>query len=187
MNNLWLLLLPFIGALLGWIFAQLGITMLFSTIRKNKPAIDNELSRIAAAEFSFDEIGEKLASPESFQKILPTIELHIDEFLRHKLAKKLPFISMFIGDKTSGQLKAVFMTELSEIFPVVMKKYVQGLPQEIDVQGVIRSKLSAITPDRIESTLHEQFGRQLKTIKLMGAAAGLMIGLTNMVISWLLM
>jgi uncharacterized membrane protein YheB (UPF0754 family) len=182
------LLLPLTGALLGWAFTQLGITLLFRSLRKNKPAIDNELSRMIAAEMvSLDEIGEKLGSPESFQKILPTIEHHIDHFLQHKLSKSLPFISMFIGDKTIKQLKAVFLEELSEIFPEVMKKYIRDLPQEIDLQRVIRSKLSAITPDRLEAGLQTQFGRQLRAIRAMGAAAGLLIGIIHLVISWLLM
>lgn len=186
--NYWLLLLPLTGALLGWTFTQLGITLLFRKLRNNKPSIDTGLSKIIAAELvSFDEIEEKLASPESFQKILPTIDHHIDEFLQHKLSKSMPVIGMFIGEKTIKQLKSVFMEELSEIFPVVMRKYMQGLPQEIDLQGVIRSKLSAFTPERIETILHSQLGHELRTMKLMGAVAGLLIGIIHLVISWLLM
>lgn len=183
--NYWLLLLPATGAFLAWIFAQLGITLLFGAIRKNKTAIDQEISSRAAASFSFDELAGKISGPESFHTIQPTIEHHIDDFLRHRLSQKMPVISMFIGDKTIGQLKAVFMAELEEIFPGVIRKYIQGLPQEIDLQGVLRSKLSDITPGRIESIVRAQFGPQLTTVKLMSAAAGFFIGLVHLAISWL--
>jgi hypothetical protein len=39
----------------------------------------------------------------------------------------MPMIGMFIGEKTINELKAVFITELESLFPVIMKSYLGNL------------------------------------------------------------
>ena len=130
----WWLLFPFIGALAGWLVMSAALWRIPGILLKRKDSLDRQLSNLVAKELiSFDEIEQKLISPSSLQKILPAIEGHIDEFLRHKLGKSIPMLSMFIGDKTINQLKVVFMEELAELFPKVMKNYLEQLQQEIDV------------------------------------------------------
>src|SRR5690242_912071 len=107
-----------IGTFTGWLVMSIGLWFIFKGIVPRKKAA---LSKYIAGSISFDEIEQKLVSPESFKKIEPSIEAHIDNFLTHKLSKSMPMLSMFIGDKTIAQLKKVFMEELEDLFPTVMK------------------------------------------------------------------
>jgi hypothetical protein len=58
----------------------------------------------------------------------------LDLFFREKLTAKMPMISMFIGDKTIEELKAVFMEELELLFPELMNSYSGNLNQLIQQQ-----------------------------------------------------
>ena len=161
----WWFLFPVIAAFIGWLITSTGLWLLFHPLRPvnilgmklqgiipaRKKMLDGKLSKIIVNEFlSSKEIEETLVNEGSFQKILPSIEAHLDNFLQNKLQKSMPFLSMFIGDKTIKQLKELFMEELAELFPVVMKNYIGRLQQENDLESVLYSKLAAIPPERIE-------------------------------------
>jgi uncharacterized membrane protein YheB (UPF0754 family) len=196
--SLWLLF-PLIGALIGWLIAAAGVWLLFNPakpttiagiqiqglVHKRKAALLKRISNIVATEFfSMQEIEEKLVSSDNFQKLMPSIEGHIDEFLQHKLPKAMPVLSMFVGEKIIKQLKDLFMEELAIIFPAVMKKYVAQLQQEINLEDVLQAKLAAIPSERIEVAIKELFAKELRLMKVMGALAGLLIGLIQLIIAW---
>ena len=180
------ILFPLIGAVVGWMVMSAGVWFFFKRVLPaKKQALDRQISKLAAEHFSFTAIEAKLVSPESFQKILPVIEGHIDEFLRVKLTKSMPYLGAFIGDKTINQLKGVFMEELAELFPVVMKNYLGGLQQEMNIEGVLYAKLAEIPPQRIESTAKSLLAKEFGQVKLMGAVTGLITGLIQVLILWL--
>ena len=52
-------------------------------------------------------------------------------------------ISMFIGEKTIGSLKAAFMTELQELFPILMQQYAAQLQKELDLEKIVTEKVQA--------------------------------------------
>lgn len=59
--------------------------------------------------------------------ILPHADTHVDDFLRNKLPKKMPVMSMLVGDKTIAQLKAVFIEELQDLLPDFAERCAQNL------------------------------------------------------------
>lgn len=185
--NLWLLL-PLIGAVVGWLVMSAGLWFFFTyMLPKRKAQIDRQVSKLAAQHFiSFNEIEKKLVSPESFEKLLPVIEAHIDEFLRHKLGKSMPFLGAFIGDKTINQLKAVFMEELADLFPTVMKNYFSQLQQEIDLEGVLLARLAEIPAQRIGSLTKSLLAKEFRLLKMMGAVTGFITGLVQLIFMWLI-
>lgn len=186
MMSFWLLF-PLIGAVVGWLVMRAWLWFFFNRILpKKKEAIDRQISKLAAEHFSFNEIETKLTSPESFQKIIPVIEGHIDDFLRHKLPRSMPYLGAFIGDKTINQLKVVFMEELAELFPTVMKNYFGRLQQEIDLEGVLLARLAQIPSQRIVSTAKSLLAKEFGQIKMMGALTGLISGLVQLLLMWLL-
>ncbi|HEY0678628.1 MAG TPA: hypothetical protein VGD17_10095 [Chitinophagaceae bacterium] len=180
--SLWLFF-PVVSALMGWLLVEATLWLAFRKfLPARKAAIADRLSKQLIAEIlPQGELEEKLSNPESFQKLLPSIEEHIDEFLRHKLGRSMPYLSMFVGEKTISQLKELFMEELSIIFPVVMKKYVAGLQQENRPEDVLKARLVAIPAKRIESGIKMAFPVELRLLKLMGAGIGLVTGIMHLV------
>ncbi len=199
--HLGLFLLPFLSAFIGWFTLWLAIRIVFRPRKpimvagfrlqgifpKRQKLIAQSLGKMVTEEFfSLDAIGQKIADPAGLEKIMPVIEEHIDHFLRVKLAKKMPVVSMFIGDKTINEMKSVFMEELGELFPVIMKNYVNGLKEQINIEDMISEKLGNYPPEKLELIVYQGLSKELRYLWLFGATIGFLIGLVQLLMVWLL-
>jgi len=95
-------------------------------------------------------------------------------------------IAMFIGDKTINQLKAVFMKELEELFPVIMSNYVHNLREDLDLEKIVVEKIAGFSNDRLESMLNEFLTKEFRFVEVIGAALGFLIGLLQILFTLLL-
>jgi uncharacterized membrane protein YheB (UPF0754 family) len=174
--NYWLLLTPFICALIGWGIHTIAVKILLYS-SQNRRRMAQKLGKLAAHEISSLDLEEKIGDPANFKKLVPTIESHVDDFLRNKLKEQMPMISMFIGDKTIDTLKNVFMQELESLFPQVMKQFAANLKNDPKVEEMITSKLAAIPPQKLETML----SAPLRAIGLLGAITGFVVGCLQLV------
>src|ERR1700743_435345 len=166
----WLYTIPFISAFIHWLTIWMALKLLFhprnpkkilgftlhGVFPKRQRQIAESLGRIVGHELlSFGDIEQLITNPDNVKRILPLAEEHIDHFLREKLKESMPMISMFIGEKTIVQLKTVFMKELEELFPVIMKNYVANLRNDLDLERIVVEKIAGFSSDRLESLLNE--------------------------------
>ncbi len=100
----------------------------------------------------FNLIEEQVNNKDTYNKILPAAEQHMDEFLRKKLPAHMPMITMFIGDKTINDLKALFMTELEVLVPEIMQDYINS------------SRTDTVTQQKLQSKLHEMAEHTIKPL-----------------------
>src|ERR1043165_2546051 len=151
------ILIPLISAFIGWFTNWIAIKMLFhpkepkrifgitfhGIFTKRQRSFAEKLGKMISEEFLSDEdIEEKIADPGNLQKVMPVIESHVDNFLREKLSDEMPFLSLFIGEKTRRSLKNVFMRELDILFPQLMKNYAKHLEEELDLEKIVTEKVS---------------------------------------------
>jgi uncharacterized membrane protein YheB (UPF0754 family) len=189
--NYWLLIIPVISAFIGWVTNWVAIKMLFhprepkkflgitfhGIFPKRQQQFAEKLGKLVSAEFlSFSDIEQKISSPENLKKIMPMIEKHIDDFLRHKLSEQMPVLSMFIGDKTINSLKEVFMKELEVLFPQVMKQYAANLKTELDLEHIVIQKVSNFSSDKLEEILYQIMSKEFRFVEVIGAFIGFIIG-----------
>jgi uncharacterized membrane protein YheB (UPF0754 family) len=99
--------------------------------------------------------------------------------LRFKLADEMPFISMFIGDKTINSLKTVFMKELETLFPQVMKSYMTNLQKELDLEKIVTEKVAGFSSDKLEAILQQIMSKEFRFVEIIGAVLGFIIGLAE--------
>jgi len=193
--NWWLLIIiPFISAFIGWAGNWLLIKGLFHPQKpvrlpgftlqgiypKRQKQLAAQLSALVSRELlSFTELEAKITSPGNFNKIKPTVEEHVDDFLRNKLKEAFPMIGMLIGDKTISTLKGIFMNELETLFPVIMKAYMQNLQNDLDLEKLISDKITSFSPEKLEAMLYENMGKELAGARMVGAAVGFLIGLVQ--------
>lgn len=196
--NWWsFIVLPLISAFIGWVTNWVAIKMLFHpkepvrflgiTIQGIFPKRQHQfalsLGKLVSKELlSFGDIEARITSPDNLKKIMPVVEVHIDEFLRHKLKEAFPMISMFIGDKTVNQLKGIFMAELETIFPVLMQQYMKNLQQELDLEKIVVEKVSNFSSDKLESILYQIMSREFRFVEIIGGVLGFIIGLVQVLI-----
>ena len=197
----WLYTIPFISAFIHWLTIWMALKMLFhprqpkkflgltfhGVFPKRQKQIAESLGKIVGQELlSFDDIEKTITNPENVQRILPLAEAHIDNFLRVKLKESMPMIAMFIGDKTITQLKEVFMKELEELFPVIMKNYVAHLKNDLDLEKIVVEKISSFSSDKLETMLNQILTKEFRFVEVIGAALGFFIGLLQIFLTFLM-
>ena len=173
-----ILLVPVVGAILGGLIHWVAAKMFLNALVKRQGTIARQAGKMISKDLvSFKSIEDKIVSPENMQKIIPVVETHIDEFLRTKLSKAFPMISMFIGEKTISQLKEVFMKELEEIFPVVLKGYMSNLEKDLNLEQLVSDKMAAIPAEQWKATLNQSIGKELNKRPILGAIQGFLVAL----------
>ncbi len=198
--NYWLILIPLISAFIGWFTNWIAIKMLFhprepkkilgvtfhGIFPKRQKTLATNLGKLISDEFlSFNEIEQKISNPENLKQILPMVDAHIDNFLRRKLPDEMPVISMFIGDKTINKMKSVFMVEIEELFPKIMKQYAGNLKKELDLEEIVYTKVSAFSSDKLEDILYQIMSKEFRFVEILGGVIGFLIGLLQVLITQL--
>jgi uncharacterized membrane protein YheB (UPF0754 family) len=193
-NVLIVLLCGFTGWVTNWVAIKmlfhprkpirfLGIT-LHGVFPKNQARIAEKLGQVVGKELlSFEDIEQKVTNTDNLQKLKPEIEAHIDEFLNNRIKTIFPMLSMFIGEKTIGQLKEAFLNELEALFPVLMKNYMGKLQQDLDLEKIVTQKVANFSTEKLEDILMQITKKEFKFLEIVGAVLGLIIGLLQVLIN----
>ncbi|HEU4860708.1 MAG TPA: DUF445 family protein [Chitinophagaceae bacterium] len=194
------IVIPLISAFIGWFTNWVAIKMLFhprdpkrilgitfhGIFPKRQRIFAEKLGKMISAEFlSFEDIAEKIANPQNLKKLMPMIEDHVDKFLRNKLSDEMPFLSLFIGDRTIASLKRIFMQELEILFPQLMKSYAGHLQEELDLEMIVTEKVSAFSSDKLESILFQIMSKEFRFVEILGGVIGFIIGIVQVLITFL--
>jgi uncharacterized membrane protein YheB (UPF0754 family) len=186
-----------IAAIGGWLIAALFIHILFrpyntkkvlgfpvrGIIPSLKPALGNWLAAAIQKELlSVDSVEKRIDDPALMAQLRPEIEKHIDRFLKEKLKEAFPLLAGLMGEKTLGTLKVAFLAEVELIFPSVLKSFSANLLQQWQPAKMIEGKLSDITQADIERMVKAKAWRQLLFLKLIGALAGITMGVLQVLL-----
>lgn len=191
--------LPLIAAFIGWLINSIAVTLLFrpytpvklgfinlqGLFPKRQTQLAQSIGTLVAQQFSFEDIKSKMTDPEKIRKIIPLVEAHLDSFLRERLPKAMPVLSMFIGDSIVNQIKTHLVAELDTLFPVLISQYLDNVEQDLNPEKMISQKIAGISAAQLETTTHTLLSRELKNFRLLGAISGLLTGLIAMSISLL--
>lgn len=192
------ILIPVISAFIGWFTNWIAIKMLFhpkepkrilgitfhGIFPKRQKIFAEKLGKMISAEFlSFEDIEGKITNPQNLQKLMPTVEAHVDNFLRNKLSDEMPFLSLFIGDKTIRSLKNIFMQELQVLFPQLMKSYAGHLQEELDLEKIVTDKVSSFSTDKLEEILYQIMSKEFRFVEILGGVIGFIIGVVQVLIT----
>lgn len=196
--NYWLILIPLISAFIGWFTNWIAIKMLFhpkepkkilgitfhGIFPKRQKLFAEKLGKLVSTELlSFSEIEQKITDPANLQNLMPFVEQKVDQFLRVKIAEVFPLISMFIGDSTINQLKAVFMDELNVLFPELIGKYMKHLESQLDLEKIVTEKVSNFSSDKMEEILNQIMSSEFRFVEVIGGVLGLIIGIVQVLIT----
>jgi uncharacterized membrane protein YheB (UPF0754 family) len=188
--NYWLFLIPLISAFIGWFTNWIAIKMLFhprepkkilgivfhGIFPKRQQQFAEKLGKLVSDELlSFEDIAKKIADPANVQELLPFIDAHIDTFLKVKLKESMPVVGMFIGEKTVNQLKAVFIEELTQLFPTLMEQYMGNLKEQLDLEKIVIEKVQGFSSEKLEEILQQIMSKEFRFVEIIGAVLGFII------------
>jgi uncharacterized membrane protein YheB (UPF0754 family) len=150
---------------------------------KRQQQFAEKLGRLVSNEFLYGaDIEEKISDSANLKKIMPMIESHVDDFLRERIGKELPMVSMFIGDKTIGRLKNAFMKEIETLFPEVMKQYAGNLKADLNLEQLVVKKVTGFSSAKLEEILYKSLSKEFRQVGILGALIGFIIGIVQVVI-----
>jgi len=189
--------LPIIAALTGWITNFLAIKMLFHPRKKidlylfsiqgifpkRQQLLADRLGKMVSAElFSFDDIRDRFTSTETAGEINKVLDEKLEDFLGVKLKNTIPVLNMFMSAKMKSRIKDMMHQEFQHILPDILNKYSDKLEKDIDVESIVRQKVSAFSSDKLEEILFSIMKKEFKFIEILGAVLGFIIGLIQVLI-----
>lgn len=192
------ILIPVISAFIGWFTNWIAIKMLFHprepkkilgiTIQgifpKRQQQFAEKLGKLVSSELlSYADIATKITNPQNLKSIMPLVDTHIEDFLRKQLPEQMPIISMFIGDSTIRELKAVFVKKLEELFPVIMQQYMHTLQDQLNLEAIVTEKVAGFSSDKMEQILMSIMQKEFRFVEIIGGILGFLIGLLQVFIT----
>ncbi len=89
---------------------------------------------------------------------------------------------MFIGENTITELKTVFLEELQSLFPELIKNYINGLKEDVDLEAVVTSKIESFQVNDLKEIIRNNFGKQLTYLGISSTVIGFVIGVFQLFI-----
>ncbi len=191
-----LYLLPFIGAITGWVTNWIAVKMLFhpkepknflffkvqGVFPKRQKVMAEKLGHIVASElFSIDDVVNKMKSADN-KGVMSFVEAKIDDFINVKLSGSMPMLAMFLNDDLKQKIKNTLLAEIEEVIPGVIESYANKLKNEVDVKAIVYEKVVNFSSDKLEEILFSIMKKEFKFIELLGGVLGFLIGVIQLVI-----
>ncbi len=189
--------LPLIAALTGWVTNYLAIKMLFHPRKKvdlyffsvqgifpkRQQQLADKLGMIVSRElFSFDDIRDRFTSTETAAEINKVLDEKLEDFLGVKLKTTIPVLNFFLTAKMKNRIKNMMHEEFQHILPDILTRYSNKLEKDIDVEDIVKQKVSAFSSAKLEDILFSIMKKEFKFIEILGAILGFLIGLIQLLI-----
>lgn len=187
---------PLIGAFIGWITNFIAIKMLFHPRRpvkvlfltfqgifpKNKPRIANKLGTVVQRDLiNFSDIKDRLKDPDALSNFKEEIALKIDDAIRDRIDKN-PILKNIVPDQFIQNIHKAIVKEIELNLPEVIESSITKIEQKLDIQELVRNKVSNFSDEKLENILMDITSREFKFIEIIGGVLGLLIGILQLII-----
>jgi len=192
-----LILIPFIGAFIGWITNFLAIKMLFYPRRpvkvlfvtfwgifpKNKERIAEKLGNVVQRDLiNFADIKDKILNAETLAQFKEEIAERVDNALRERL-KKMGLPPGVVPEPIIIAVHKTIVREIESNLPSLIDKSVSGIEKKLDIQEIVKAKVRNFSDEKLEKMLMDITAKEFKFIEIVGAFLGFMIGLMQLILS----
>ncbi|MDE1192798.1 MAG: hypothetical protein PW786_11755 [Arachidicoccus sp.] len=143
-------------------------------IGNNIPYITDFISKTLAN--NKETVIRTVTSEESIDKIMPEIDTYIQEFLTKKVPEQLPMIAMFLGEKTTHQIKEVFIKELRILFPKVISQFIGTAMDDQRLPDILTQKIAESTDSLSDVKISKALSPALLKAKIYAFVFGLLFG-----------
>ncbi len=194
-------LLPVIAAVVGWGTNYIAVRMLFhpreeirilglriqGVFPKRQQALAEKLGQLVARElFSMEDVRRHLQGDEFVAHVTKVIEGKVDEFLKNNLMEAIPMAAMFLGSDMVEKIKYSLVNCLAKAVPELGEMFISHLEKNMNVEKLVRDKVSAFSSDKLEEILLGIMRREFRFIEGVGAILGFLIGLVQVGMLWIL-
>lgn len=193
------ILIPAFTALAGWLAIDLTARLVFrprtpvsvgpfvlqGAIPKQRKEIADAIAKVAA---------EKIGSGSDLLQVIETLDLRTEvsgmlnsriDVVISKFIQKMPMAALVMNDSLKASVKELVLAEIINELPTMQKEVARKLSAHLNIEEIIRSKISAQTVESFEPDLEKVLLTALRPAKWLGALIGFGIGLIQLVVLWL--
>lgn len=193
------LLLPLVGALIGYGTNRLAVGMIFRPIEprrflgftvqglvgRRQPELARSIGNV---------VGDHLLQPKDLEGVLATIDLEpmveqaLAAGLEPKLAefRRMPLVGALLTDERVGDLRAQAVKGVMEQREVLVEGFQEALDEGLDVHRIVEEKVASFPIARLEELIVEVAAKELRAIEVLGGVLGGLIGLIQAgLLAWL--
>ena len=196
-EHLPLLILPFIGALIGWMTNYVAVKMLFhprqpisllfftvqGVFPKRQKAFAHKLGSIVSTElFSVDEVTSKLKEKARSPEVRETISKYIQQVITGKLPEVIPMVAMVLTPELVELVREAFLGEIERFIGELIDSMSESIEQDLDVHKIVEEKVANFSSDKLEEILFAIMRREFRFIELIGGLLGFLIGVAQVAI-----
>lgn len=181
-------MMPTVGAAIGWATNWVAIKMLFhprTPVLGLQGLLPRRQKELAAS--VGDVVGNELVPTDELLKGLDGLDLtpHLGELLDQAIAakleevRKIPLIGSFITPERIAGIRDSVLRHLADKQPVLIARFKGILKEKIDIGKIAREKLAAFDLDRLERIVNQVASREFRAIEWWGLILGGLIGLAQ--------
>ena len=186
------ILLPLVGALIGYVTNRLAVHMIFRPIEPKKVLgftfqglvgrRQGELAKSIGAV-----VGDHLVRPEDLRGALEAVDLEgfvdraFEKGLGPKIAelRKLPLVGGFLTDERVADLRRHAVQGVVKNKDEIASALEEGLAKGVNVHELVESKVQAFPVARMEELILQVASKELRSIEVLGGFLGGVVGLAQ--------
>jgi uncharacterized membrane protein YheB (UPF0754 family) len=182
------IMLPVVGALIGYATNWLAIRMLFHP-RKPTWGVQGLLPHRQAelAKSVGDVVGNELVPVDDLLRGLDDVDLtpHLAELLDQAISAKLedlrriPLIGGLVTPERIAQIRDSVLRQLKDKQPILMERFKQVVKERIDIRKIAEEKLGAFDLIRLENIVNRVANKEFRAIEFWGLVLGFIIGVAQ--------
>ena len=181
-------MMPTVGAAIGWATNWVAIKMLFHPRQKTwglQGLLPRRQQELAAS--VGDVVGNELVPTDELLKGLDGLDLtpHLGELLDQAISakleevRKIPLIGSFVTQERIAGIRDSVLRQLAEKQPVLIARFKQILKEKIDIGKIAKEKLAAFDLDRLERIVNQVASKEFRAIEWWGLILGGLIGVAQ--------
>ncbi len=184
------IILPLMGALIGWGTNLLAIRSLFRPVNpfrvpltpwvfqglipKRKRELASSVGILVEKELvSWGDLVAKIDNSSLEKEILNSVDVFVREWVEGKLPKLFP---RMITEALQEYLTGAVLQAFQDKWPDTMRTLVKVAEEEVNIRALVEEKIGSMTLDGLEELVFSVARQELKQIEYLGAVIGLVIG-----------
>lgn len=195
-----LLLLPLIGAVIGWLTNYIAIKMLFKpyhpvkifgftiqgVLPKRREVFAHGIAKTIEKELlSSKDISELLEGSEWENEIEHAVEGIITNYIKSESVKKYPIVGV-LSDSIVNSVKYYVSKEIVKQVERRKPEFLERFHDLVNVRELVIKKVDSFDMKKLEGLVFALVARELRHIEVTGAVLGFIIGCLQIVVVWFL-
>ncbi|MEM7166727.1 MAG: DUF445 family protein [Planctomycetota bacterium] len=188
------IVLPLIGALIGWCTNWLAVKMIFrprversflgirvqGLLPKRRGALAENVAGTVERNFiSVEDIQQVVTGMVKGEKVRALLHERIDALIAEQMQRFGTMVKMFISDDLIAQLKTKIEDEVLTFVEGMSGEIQNGIAEHLDIHELVKSRIESFDMQRLEDIVFKIAAKELRHIEVLGGVLGFVVGLVE--------